>query len=120
LASLTNRVEDVTTKAISDRAEVALEYPDKFYSGTFERSSRFEASLDVAGLSLILERPGPEEVRKSVHIHINYGLLSDILRQLSSEVSKIPPDNIHLDHLRRAASDLSCALQDRSALESPA
>ena len=28
------------TKPIADKAEVALEYPDKFYVGTFERSSR--------------------------------------------------------------------------------
>ena len=58
------------TKPISDKAEVALEYPDKFYSGTFERSSRFEASLDTTGVSLVLERLGSEDVRKSVHIHI--------------------------------------------------
>lgn len=34
------------TKPIVDKAEVALEYPDKFYSGAFERSSRFETSFD--------------------------------------------------------------------------
>ena len=82
----------VMTKPISDKAEVALEYPDKFYCGTFERSSRFEASLDATGVLLVLERPGSEDVRKSVHIHVNYGLLADILQQLSSQVSKIPAD----------------------------
>ena len=33
------------TKPIPDKAEIALEYPDKLYVGTFERSSRFEAHL---------------------------------------------------------------------------
>ena len=33
-------------KSIPDKAEVALEYPDKFYVGTFEHASRFEAHLD--------------------------------------------------------------------------
>ena len=28
------------TKPISDKAEVALEYPDKLYIGTFERSQK--------------------------------------------------------------------------------
>jgi hypothetical protein len=37
------------TKPISDKAEIALEYPDKLYVGTFERSSRFEAHLYPAG-----------------------------------------------------------------------
>ena len=99
------------TKPISDKAEVALEYPDKFYCGTFERSSRFEASLDATGVLLVLERLGSEDVRKSVHIHINYGLLADILQELSSQVSKIPAGEIHRDQLHHAASALSRALQ---------
>ena len=110
-SDLTRVGQDVTTKPISDRAEVALEYPDKFYSGTFERSSRFEAKMDATGLLLVLEHPGSEDVRKSVHVHINYGLLSDILQQLSSQICKIPPDEIHLDQLRRAASRFNSALQ---------
>ena len=99
------------TKPISDKAEVALEYPDKFYGGTFERSSRFEASLDSTGVLLVLERLGSEDVRKSVHIHINYGLLADILQELSSQVSKIPADEMHRDQLHQAASAFSRALQ---------
>jgi len=92
------------TKPISDKAEVALEYPDKFYSGTFQRSSRFEASLDATGVMLVLEHPGSEDERKSVHIHINYGLFSDILQQLSLQGSKVPGDEIHRDQLLRALS----------------
>jgi len=99
------------TKPISDKAEIALEYPDKFYCGTFERSSRFEASLDATGVLLVLERPGSEDVRKSVHIHVNYGLLADILQQLSSQVSKIPVNETHRDQLHQAASAFSRALQ---------
>ena len=99
------------TKPIPDKAEVALEYPDKFYSGTFERSSRFEASMDATGMLLVLERPGSEDVRKSVHIHIHYGLLADILQQLSSEVSKMSADEIHRDQLQQASSAFNRALQ---------
>jgi len=46
------------TKPIADKAEVALEYPDKFFVGTFERLSRFEAHLDPTGFARLLERPG--------------------------------------------------------------
>jgi hypothetical protein len=52
------------TKPITDKAEVALEYPDKLYVGTFERSSRFEANLDPTGIALILERPGADDVHR--------------------------------------------------------
>ena len=46
------------TKPIPDKAEVALEYPDKLYIGTFERTSRFDAHLDETGISLSLHRMG--------------------------------------------------------------
>ena len=66
------------TKPITDKAEIALEYPDKLYVGTFERTSRFEAHLDPTGIALILERPGADDVHKSIHTHINFGLIADI------------------------------------------
>ena len=99
------------TRPVSDKAEVTLEYPDKFYSGTFERSSRFEVSFDATGVLLLLEHPGSEDVRKSVHIHLNYGLFSDILRQSVLQVPRIPKDDVHLEQLRRAVSALDQSLR---------
>ena len=75
------------TKPIPDKAEIALEYPDKLYVGTFERSSRFEAHLDSSGIALILERPGADDVHKSIHMHIHFGLFADILRELAATVA---------------------------------
>jgi hypothetical protein len=66
------------TKPITDKAEIALKYPDKLYVGTFERTSRFEAHLDPTSIALILERPGADDVHKSIHMHINLGLIADI------------------------------------------
>ncbi len=99
------------TKPIPDKAEIALEYPDKLYIGTFERSSRFEAHLDETGFSLVLERPGADDVRKSIHMHINFGLFASILDQLASTVAGIPKDDIlHRDQLAQAADRLHKAL----------
>ena len=93
------------TKPVPDKAEIALEYPDKFYVGTFERSSRFEAHLDPTGFELILERPGTEDVRKSIHLHINFGLFASILSELASTVSGIPKDDIlHREQLTLAVA----------------
>lgn len=99
------------TKPIPDKAEVALEYPDKFYSGTFEHTSRFEAGFDSKGLVLVLERTGAAEVRKSVHLHLHYGLFADILEQLAATVSHIPHDEISRDHLLRAVKALERAIR---------
>src|SRR6266567_2463440 len=95
------------TKPIPDKAEIALEYPDKLYIGTFERSSRFAASLDATGIALILEHPGAEDVRKSIHLHHNFGMFADILRDLAATVSRISRDDIaHRDQLEHAVAEL--------------
>jgi hypothetical protein len=107
------------TKPISDKAEIALEYPDKLYVGTFERSSRFEAHVDKTGIALILERPGAEDVRKSIHMHINFGLFADILCELASTVGRIPEgDVLHHDQLAQAVTELHKALGGRAANQS--
>ena len=108
------------TKPISDKAEIAIEYPDKLYVGTFERSSRFEAHLDPTGISLVLEHPGSEDVRKSVHMHLNFGLFADILRDLASTVGRIPKDDIlHHDQLALAVTELHRVLVDSPAKKRP-
>lgn len=83
------------TKPIPDKAEVALEYPDKLYIGTFERTSRFDAHLDETGISLSLHRTGAADVRKSVRMHFHYGLFADILHDLAKTVSSVPPAMRH-------------------------
>jgi hypothetical protein len=99
------------SKPVPDKAEVALEYPDKFYVGTFEHSSRFEAHLNGSGFALVLTRPGAEDVRKSVHLHISFGLLAGILRELASSVAAIPKDDIaHREQLAEALAELQQAL----------
>src|SRR4029078_13223434 len=102
---------DPMTKPIPDKAEIALEYPDKLYVGTFELSSRFEAHLDPTGIALTLERPGADDIRKSIHMHINFGLFADILRELASTVARIPKDDVlHHDQLEQAVTELHRAL----------
>jgi hypothetical protein len=110
------RGADAMTKAVPDKAEIALEYPEKFYVGTFERSSRFEAHLDSKGFALVLDRPGDEEVRRSIHLHINYGLFASILSELASSVDGIPKDDIaHRDQLAHAVAELHRALNRKGS-----
>jgi len=100
------------TKPIPDKAEVAVDYPDKFYIGTFERTARFDAHLDEAGISLTLDRTGAADVRKSVHMHFHYALFAEILRDLARTVASLPPADVtHREALRDAAKALYLALQ---------
>jgi hypothetical protein len=112
--SHSQQVTSAMTKPIPDKAEVALEYPDKLYIGTFERTSRFDAHLDETGISLSLHRTGAADVRKSVRMHFHYGLFADILHDLAKTVSSVPPaDAAHRDALREGAKALYQALNPR-------
>ncbi len=100
------------TKPITDKAEVALEFPDKLYIGTFGQSDRFDAHLDETGIWLSLHRIGADDVRKSVRMHFRYGLFADILRDLAKTVSAMPvSDRLHRTMLCEAAQALHAALQ---------
>jgi hypothetical protein len=99
------------TKPVPDKAEVALEYPDKLYIGTFERTARFDAHLDEAGISLSLYRTGSADDRKSVRMHFHFALFAEILRDLAKTVAAVPPsDAEHREALREAAEALYLAL----------
>lgn len=99
---------------IPDKVEIVLEYPDKFYSGTFERSSRFSARFDEGGAALAFSREGGESERKSVRIHIHGALFAEILNELAKTVSAIPQDDIHRDALAAGANALAAALRPRA------
>jgi hypothetical protein len=99
------------SRPIPDKAEVALEYPDKLYIGTFERSSRFDAHLDQTGVSLNLERTGDSDTRKSVHLHLNYDLFAEILLDIARTVATMPADDVrHRESLTEAVTALQNAL----------
>jgi hypothetical protein len=101
------------TKPIPDKAEVALEYPDKLYIGTFEHSARFDAHLDERGISLSLYRNGAAEQRKSIRMHFHYGLFAQILQELAKTVTKLPlADTGHRDALQKGAEALYRALAE--------
>ena len=103
-------------KPIPDKAEVALEYPDKLYIGTFERAAQFEAHLDKNGISLTLQRSGGAEARRSIRMHLHYGLFAEILQELAKTASAMPADDAdHRNALRKAAKALHGALAARQA-----
>lgn len=103
------------TKPIPDKAEVAVEYPDKLYIGTFAHTARFDAHLDETGISLTLDRPGPDEERKSVRMHFHFALFAEILSDPAKTVTAMVPDDIgHREPLRNAAKALHLALEPRA------
>lgn len=104
-------------KPIPDKAEIVLEYPEKFYSGTFERSSHFAAHMDEGGIALAFSRGGDDRERKSVRLHIHYALFAEILSELARSVSAIPAGQAaHREALAQAADALAAALRPAARL----
>jgi hypothetical protein len=101
------------SKPIPGKAEVAVEYSDKLYIGTFEHTARFEAHADETGVALSLQHGGAGDERKSVHLHFHYALFAEILRDIAATVPTSPPVNAaHRETLRDAAEALYRTLGD--------
>ena len=99
-------------KPIPDKAEVAVEYPDKLYIGTFEQTARFDAHFEQNGISLSLYRPGGVDTRKSVRMHFHCALFAEILSELAKTAASLQKDDIvHRQELREAAKSLYAALE---------
>lgn len=73
---------------ITDKAEVAIDFPDKLYMGNFGRNSAFEAKADDDGVLIRLVRAGSE--KRIVEIHIHY-LLASILDDLAVSLAGREP-----------------------------
>ena len=99
------------SKPIVDKAEVSIDFPDKYYHGSFGRSSRFDVELDEQGLHISLDRPGEEQ--RHVGFHLHYHLFTAILEGIAEDAAKktcVPA--AHRETLREAAAKFAEALED--------
>ncbi len=93
---------------ITDKAEVSIDFPDKFYMGSFGRESRFDVTADKDGMHLHLDRAGEE--KRHVGFHIHYYLLEDILGSLADALGQVDGlDAAHKQRLAEAAKRLAAA-----------
>jgi hypothetical protein len=54
---------------------------------------------------LTLERLGDADTHKSVHLHLNYGLFAEILRDVAASIAKMPADDMaHRESLAEAVA----------------
>lgn len=95
-------------KPIADKAEVSIDFPDKFYMGTFARESRFDVTADAEGVHLWIERLGDN--RRKVGLHLHYYLLAGILDAMADAVlNDVDIGKTRRRHLASAAGRLEAA-----------
>ena len=96
--------------SIADKAEVTIDFPDKFYMGGFGRDCGFDASADDDGVMIRLVRPADGQRRVEMHLHhfLFAAILEDLARSLGD---RKPIDEVHRQPLLAAARNLAAALE---------
>ena len=96
--------------AITDKAEVAIDFPDKAYMGGFGRDCSFDAHADADGMTIRLVRTAGEKREADVHLHhfLFAGILADLADSLDG---REPIDETHRQPLLAAARKLAAALE---------
>ncbi|HML10241.1 MAG TPA: hypothetical protein VK432_05225 [Stellaceae bacterium] len=98
---------------IIDKAEVGIDFPDKYYSGGFGRDCSFEARAEDDGVLIRLVRDGSDKRVAAIHLH--HFLLAGILEELAQSLAERKPiDDTHREPLLAAARGLVTALEQPS------
>jgi len=82
------------THPIPDKAQISIDFPDKFYTVPFARESKFRARTENDGLFVKLSRSG--EQKRAVEIYLHHYLLSDILSAWADSLTETP--HMKVDH----------------------
>lgn len=99
-----------TMHRIQDKAEVSIDFPEKFYMGSFPSDAKFEARAENDGLFIKLTRPGQN--RRQVEIHLHHRLLADILSEWAASLAKEPPMQAdHKETLHKALAKIEKAIR---------
>ncbi len=98
------------SKPILDKAEVSIDFPDKFYHGSFSRSSRYDVEVDDTGVHISLDREGEE--KRHVAFHLHHQLFASIVTTIAAAVSRRSAlSSEDRDRLKKAADKLAKALK---------
>lgn len=95
---------------IIDKAEVGIDFPDKYYSGGFGRDCSFEARAEDDGVLIRLVRAGGDKRIAAIHLHhfLFAGIIEELARSLTE---RAPIDATHRGPLLAAARSLVAALE---------
>lgn len=95
-------------RPIEDRVEISIDFPDKFYRGSFEQESRYDAVAEGDGLVMHFERGGDE--KRSVSVHLHHNVLAGLLTAWAESLKNAEPmDEMHAADMKAALK----AVEDR-------
>jgi hypothetical protein len=100
----------MTSHPIPDKAEIAIDFPDKFYMGSFARESKYEARSENDGIFIKLSRTGDQ--KREAEIHLHHFLLADILTEWAASLNEQPEmEKMHKQQLLEALTKVEKAIR---------
>jgi hypothetical protein len=98
------------SKPIIDKGEISIDFPEKYYYGTFSRDSSYDVTADEAGLHIFLDRRGDDP--RHVGFHMHWYLLAGILDSAAETMKSAEvPTITERESLAAAVAKLSAALE---------
>ena len=96
----------MTLRPIPDRAEVAIDFPEKTFTGSFGGGSAYEVAADAEGVTLRLVRTRGSS--RTIELHVHYHLLAEVLAETARELTE---KHLPAEVPRRALHDAVEALR---------
>ena len=103
------------SKPIIDKASVSIDFPDKFFHGSFSRSSRYDVTVDSEGVHISLDRAEGE--KRHVAFHLQHHLFSNILTAIAETIDAEQLSPSQRKNLADAAELLICAMNSKQSLD---
>jgi hypothetical protein len=94
---------------ITDKAQVSIDFPDKFYVGSFGRESSLDVTADDHGVHIKLERNDDQTRRVGFHLH--YYLFADLIASVGEALSA----SRAMDEPQRAALEDAAQILTKAA-----
>lgn len=97
-------------RPVTDRAEVAIDFPEKAYMGSFGHTASFAASAAADGVELKLAHAGYP--KRSVDVHLHWYLFADMIDEIAASLEGRAGlvDEAHRSVLAEAVQRLAVAL----------
>jgi hypothetical protein len=97
-------------RPITDRAEVAIDFPEKAYMGSFGHSASFAAAAACDGVELKLAHAG--QPKRTVEVHLHWYLFADMIDEIAASLEGRAAivDEAHRVILAEAVQRLAAAL----------
>lgn len=102
------------TRPMTGKAEIVLEYPDKFHIGTFGRTDRFDARFEANEVLLTVQCEDATGACRSMRLQLQPQVFVDLVSALAQSVCATAPSEVHREALCAAAETLHHALAARS------